>query len=52
MREKAIRDWNSAVNYHTRETTKEMARKMKVDNEPIEKIIKYTGLTERQIKDL
>ena len=28
----------------------EMATKMLLDNEPIEKIIKYTGLTEKDIK--
>ena len=60
MREKAIMDWNSAVSYHTREAKKEgkiegkieMARKMKADKEPIEKISRYSGLTEKQVKDL
>ena len=56
MREKAIMDWNSAVGYHTREAKKEgkieVARKMKADNEPIEKISRYSGLTEKQVKDL
>jgi hypothetical protein len=30
----------------------EMARIMKLDNEPIEKIVKYTGLTREDIEDL
>ena len=31
---------------------KDVAAKMKADNEPIEKIIKYTGLTEEEIETL
>ena len=52
MREKAIRDWNSAVNYHTREKSKEIAKKLKARNVSIDDIIESTGLTEKQIKDL
>ena len=52
MREKAILDWNSAVSYHTRETTKEIARKLKSLNVPTEHIIESTGLTEKQVKEL
>ena len=51
-REMALSDWNSAVGFHTRETAKEIARKMKADNMPLEQIIKYSGLTENQIKAL
>jgi len=52
MREKALHDWNSAVNFHTREVKRETARKMRADNMPVEQIIKYTGLTESQINDI
>jgi predicted transposase/invertase (TIGR01784 family) len=51
-REMALSDWNSAINYHTREAKKETALKMKADNMTMEQIIKYTGLTESQINDL
>ncbi|MCP5049774.1 MAG: hypothetical protein GY940_21580 [bacterium] len=34
------------------ETKKEMANQMLNAGEPIEKIIRYTGLTEKEIKDL
>ena len=30
--------------------TEQIARRMLADNEPIEKIVKYSGLTEEQIK--
>ena len=56
IREKAILDWNSAVGYHTREAKKEekleIARKMKAKNVPIDDIIDYTGLTEKQVNEL
>ena len=56
MREKALHDWNSAVNYHTREAEKEakkeIARKLKAKNMPMDQIIDVTGLTESQINDL
>ena len=48
MREKAIMDWNSAIGYHTRE----IARKLKADNMSTDQIIKYTGLTEKQVNEL
>ena len=51
-REKALHDWNSAVGYHTREATKEIARKLKALNVPMAHIVESTGLTEKQIKDL
>jgi predicted transposase/invertase (TIGR01784 family) len=34
------------------QNTKEIAMKMLNDNVPVESIIKYTGLTEKQIKEL
>ena len=52
LREKAILDWNSAVGYHTRENTKEIARKLKALNVSIEHIIQSTGLTENQVNEL
>jgi predicted transposase/invertase (TIGR01784 family) len=52
IREKAIMDWNSAVGYHTRETSKQIARKLKALNVPTEHIVESTGLTEKQINDL
>jgi predicted transposase/invertase (TIGR01784 family) len=51
-REKALHDWNSAVGYHTRETKKEIARKMRSMNMPMSQIIEITGLTEKQVLDL
>ena len=52
IREKAILDWNSAVNRAIREDRKELARKMKADNMPMDQITKYTGLTEKQVNEL
>ena len=52
IREKAILDWNSAVSYHTRENTKEIARKLKALNVSIEQITESTGLTEKQVNEL
>ena len=52
IREKAILDWNSGVNHALREREKERAREMKADNMPIDEIIDYTGLTEKQVKEL
>jgi hypothetical protein len=34
------------------ENSREIARKMKADNEPLEKIIRYTGLEEDVVKNL
>ena len=52
MREKAIMDWSSSVNYHTRETKKDIARKLKALDMPTKHISESTGLTEMQIKEL
>ena len=35
-----------------REGKKETARQMLLDNMPIEKVVKYTGLTEKEVKAL
>jgi hypothetical protein len=35
-----------------KQTKIEMAKKMLLDNEPIEKIVKYTELTEKEIKNI
>ena len=35
-----------------KEGKKEIAKQMLLDNMPIEKVIKYTGLTEKEIKAL
>jgi len=48
-REKALHDWNSSLSGAIRETKKEIARKMKVANLPINQIIECTGLTEKQV---
>ena len=32
--------------------TEQIARRMLADNEPIEKIVKYSGLTEEQVRAL
>ena len=48
----ALSDSTSGVNHAIREIAKDMARKMKADNMPVDQIIKYTGLTEKQIKGL
>ncbi|MDR1933729.1 MAG: Rpn family recombination-promoting nuclease/putative transposase [Spirochaetales bacterium] len=64
MREMALSDWTSGINYAKQEGLQkglqagrqesklETARNMKADGEPVSKIIKYTGLTEQQIKEL
>ena len=51
-REKALHDWNSGVNYALREQNKEIARKMKAKNMPMDEIVELTGLNENQINDL
>ena len=35
-----------------KQTAKEIAKKMFSNNEPIEKIIEYTGLTEKEIQKI
>lgn len=52
MRQMALSDWTSGVNRAKREGKIETAREMKADNMPISQIVKYTGLTEQQIKEL
>ena len=52
IRENEINDWKSGFDYGVRQSRKEMAQEMKADNMPVDQIIKYTGLTEKQIKDL
>jgi predicted transposase/invertase (TIGR01784 family) len=60
LREKGINDYNSDINAATREgkiegkieKAIEMARKMLFDNEPIDKIIRYTELTKSEIENL
>ena len=61
---KAYRDWKNTIDTakkNSREEGREegreekaieMAREMKAENEPIEKIMKYTKLTEEQINAL
>lgn len=41
-----------AVEEALRKTIKQALKEMKAQGEPIEKIIKYTGLPESQIKEL
>lgn len=43
---------NSLKSYGREEAQKEIAKKMLDDNEPIEKIIKFTGLTKEEIEKL
>jgi predicted transposase/invertase (TIGR01784 family) len=68
MREMALSDWTSGVNYARREgrkegrkkgrtegqkeEQKEIARNLKTDGVPAEQIAKWTGLSEAQIKEL
>jgi predicted transposase/invertase (TIGR01784 family) len=52
MREMALSDWTSGVNYALEEGTKKIARNLKADSVPAEQIAKWTGLSEIQIKEL
>ena len=60
LRDKWERDRVSAINYATKkgeakgvkEEKIEIAKEMLKDNEPIEKIIKFTKLTEDEIKEI
>ena len=52
IRERAIWDWNSGVSHAIRERDKEIARKMKAYNLPMDQIINITGLTEKQVNEL
>lgn len=49
---KYYRDIKNVVDTSREEGIKVVAREMKKEGEPIEKIIKYTGLTKEQIKEL
>ena len=52
LRAKAQHDEAQALHNARREEMYKFARNMLVDGEPIEKIIKYTGLTSQQIESL
>jgi predicted transposase/invertase (TIGR01784 family) len=52
MREMALSDWTSGVNYAQQEGAKEIARNLKADGVPAEQIAKWTGLSEAQINEL
>jgi predicted transposase/invertase (TIGR01784 family) len=56
MREMALSDWTSGINHARREGVKEgvkeIAKNMKAGGEPIDKIMRYTRLTEQQIGEL
>jgi predicted transposase/invertase (TIGR01784 family) len=60
MREMALSDWTSGINHAKREGRVEgkaegkieIARKMKADKEPVEKIMLYTDLTLDEIKEI
>jgi len=55
MREKALSDWTSGINHARREGReegrKETARNMMANGEPVDKIIRYTGLTREEIEN-
>jgi predicted transposase/invertase (TIGR01784 family) len=60
IREKALHDWTSGINHAKREGRAEgaiqkqveIARNMKADREPIEKIMRYTNLTRAEVENL
>jgi predicted transposase/invertase (TIGR01784 family) len=52
MREMALSDWTSGVNYARQEGAKEIARNLKAMGIPIEQIAQGTGLTVEQIEKL
>ncbi|MDR0409794.1 MAG: hypothetical protein LBH18_05295 [Spirochaetaceae bacterium] len=64
MREMALSDWTSGINYARREgkqagiregiheQTGFIAKTMKKSGEPVDRIMKYTGLTKSQIAEL
>ena len=49
---KAYRDFNNSLVAAVSEEKRKIAKAMKADNQPIALIIKYTGLSEEQIKKL
>jgi predicted transposase/invertase (TIGR01784 family) len=52
MREMALSDWTSGINHAKLEEKQEIARNMKANHESMDKIIRYTGLTEDQLSAL
>jgi predicted transposase/invertase (TIGR01784 family) len=64
MREMALSDWTSGVNHARREGRvegmqegwkkgqKEIARNLKAMGDPLDKIVRVTGLTEDQVREL
>ena len=52
MREKAAHDEAQALRNAEQRKALSIARNMVTDNEPVEKIMKYTGLTKEEIEDL
>lgn len=52
MREMAQIDYNSGMKKVRDERSIEIARNMKADGEPVEKIVRYTGLTKENIENL
>lgn len=52
MREMAQIDYNSGMKKARDQRSVEIARNMKADGEPIEKIIRYTGLAKECIENL
>ncbi len=52
LREMAQIDYNSGMKKAKDEGKKEVARNMKADGEPMEKIMRYTGLTKEEIEGL
>ena len=52
LREMAQIDYNSGMKKAKDEGKAEVARNMKADGEPVEKIMRYIGLTAKAIEDL
>ena len=52
LREKWEMDWNSSMDYSKKEGKKEVAKKMKEKNIPIETIVEITELTKEEIEKL
>ena len=52
LREMAQIDYNSGIKKAKDEGKKEVARNMKADGEPMEKIMRYTRLTKEEIEGL
>ena len=43
---------NAKIAEHVSENTREIAKKMKAKNKPVEEIVEFTGLTEDEVKAL